>query len=141
MARRTIRCYGNERRNLFYEEYSSQAAAVRAEFRATVNALRDQPRTGWCRPDFDMLSKQYRELGKLRFKAGNAQHRPLGFFGPGENDFTFLIWATERDGKFDPPGVRETALSRMQSIKEGSARAYEFDYEVVREGADRKGDA
>jgi hypothetical protein len=141
MARWLIRCYGNERRNLFDEEYSRHDAKVRAEFRATLNGLRDQPRAGWSRPDFDMLSKQYRELGKLRFKAGNAQHRPLGFFGPGVSEFTLLIWATERDGKYHPPGVRYTALERMNRIKDGKAQVYEFDFEEVRNGDEREGDA
>ena len=31
--------------------------------------------------------------------------------------FTFLIWATERDDKFDPPGVRDTALDRMRLVQ------------------------
>jgi hypothetical protein len=88
-----------------------------------------------------MLSKQYRELGKLRFKAGNAQHRPLGFFGPGVSEFTLLIWATERDGKYHPPGVRDTALERMNRIKDGKAQVYEFDFEEVRNGDEREGDA
>jgi hypothetical protein len=142
MARWIIRCYGNDRRNLFDEQYRGQPPAVRAEFRATLNGLRDQPIDGWSRAaGFDRLSGAYRDLGKLLFKAANAQHRPLGFFGPGENEFTLLIWATERDQKFDPPGVRDTALQRMRAIQNGTAKTYEFDFEEIRRRTEREGDA
>lgn len=128
MARWIIKCYGNERRNLFDEQYRDQDVTVRAEFRAVLNALRDQPMEGWCRPDFDRLSGQYSELGKLRFKVSNVQHRPLGFFGPQQNEFTLLIWATERDGKFNPAGIQDTALERIKRIGDGRAKVYEFDF-------------
>src|ERR1700683_832539 len=124
MPKWALKGYGNNRRALFEEEYRAQTGKARAEFRATWNGLRDQEREAWTRPaGFDMLSGKYRELGKLRFKASNVQHRPLGFFGPGSNEFTFLAWATERDSRFDPPGIRETALSRVQAIRDGRAEA------------------
>jgi hypothetical protein len=129
-----LKGYGNDRRALFEEEYRAQSAAARAEFRATWNGLRRQPRALWVRPaGFDMLSGQFNQLGKLRFKASNAQHRPLGFFGPGANEFTLLTWATERDKKYDPPGIRETALDRLNAIREGRAEVYEFDFADIRE--------
>jgi hypothetical protein len=109
MAEWSVRCFTNTRgADLFDRQYSDQVAAVRAEFRATLNGLLAQDDiTGWCRPNgFDRLSGKYRDLGKLRFKVGNVQHRPLGFFGPEIRTLTLLIWATERDGKFDPPNVR-----------------------------------
>ncbi len=133
MPRWGLKSYGNDRRPLFEEEYRGQTAVARAEFRATWNGLRDQLREDWTRPaGFDMLAGKYNEHGKLRFKANNAQHRPLGFFGPGSNEFTFLVWATERDSKFHPPEIRETALDRLKAINEGRAVAYEFDLDDVR---------
>lgn len=97
------------------------------------NGLKDQQRKEWVRPaGFDMLSGKYGKLGKLRFKAANAQHRPIGFFGPGPNEFTLLAWATERDSKYDPPDIRETALKRMEAIENGTSPAYDFDFEEVR---------
>jgi hypothetical protein len=116
--------------DLFDRDYSRQRPAVRAEFRATLNGLLAQEDiTGWCRPNgFDRLSGKYRELGKLRFKVAGVQHRPLGFFGPGRKTFTLLIWATERDGKFDPPSVRDTALRRMVEVKQDLRRADECNF-------------
>lgn len=125
----TIKGFCNDRRKLFDEDYQSQQAAVRADFRTVLNGLRDQVAIeGWSRPNgFDRLKGKYRELGKLRFKVKNVQHRPLGFFGPGAREFTLLIWATERDGKFDPPNVRDTALERMKQTIADPTRAQEFD--------------
>lgn len=122
MAAWTILCYHNERgSDLFCREYAAQPTRVRAKFRTTLDVLRDQPMEGWCRENgFDLLAgkkhRRYRGLGKLRFKTPEAAFRPLGFFGPRRRTFTFLAWATERDGKFDPPGVLETSLRRMGSI-------------------------
>lgn len=123
MATWAIVCFHNERgRDLFCQEYEAKTAAARAKFRATINALRDQPtREGWCRENgFDLLSgkkyRRYHGLGKLRFKTADAAHRPLGFFGPSPGMFTLLVWATERDGAFHPPEVLETALRRMRAV-------------------------
>jgi len=127
-----IRCYRNESGNdLFAKAYREQSPAVRAKFRAILNGLRAQPAIeGWSRPNgFDRLNgKKYRELGKLRFKVEKVQHRPLGFFGPSEMTFTLLVWATERDDKFDPPDVRDTALQRMYWVKQNPERSCECDF-------------
>jgi hypothetical protein len=127
----TIKCFVNEHgRDLFDGDLKKQSAVARAEFRATLNGLRAQPPIqGWCRPfGFDRLSGKYRDLGKLRFKADKVQHRPLGFFGPGKNEFTLLIWATERDGKFYPPSVRNTALKRMRLARTEPKHSHDCDF-------------
>lgn len=126
-----IRCYCNESGNdLFAKAYREQAPAVRAQFRAVLNGLRAQATIeGWNRPNgFDRLSGKYRELGKLRFRVQNVQHRPLGFFGPADKTFTLLAWATERDWKFDPADVRDTALKRMDWVKQRPERSCECDF-------------
>jgi len=126
-----VRCFrATGGRDLFDGDYGRQPPEVRAEFRATINGLLAQEEiTGWCRPNgFDRLSGKYRELGKLRFKVANVQHRPLGFFGPERKTFTLLIWATERDGKFNPPNVREAALRRMAQGKQNPRRANECNF-------------
>lgn len=129
MPRWTIMGYGNDRRRNFEEQYRNQPTVVRAEFRAIVNGLRDQPREAWTRPaGYDQLPGRFRELGKLLIKVPNVQHRPLGFVWPAKMVFVFLIWTTERDRKFDPPNARETALKRRIQILKGGAMAHEFDY-------------
>lgn len=126
-----IKSFRNESgTDLFEKEYRAQSAAVRAEFRAVLNGLSAQPRIeDWNRPNgFDRLGGRYRELGKLKFKVQNVQHRPLGFLGPFQMTFTLLIWATERDGKFDPPDVRETALKRMKLVVANPERCHECNF-------------
>ncbi len=125
-----IRFFRTGQRSEFLEKYDEQSAKVRAEFRATMNGLLDQPSiTGWSRPNgFDRLSREYRELGKFRFKVENVQHRPLGFFGPDQKMYTLLVWATERDGKFDPRGVRDLAMKRMKMIRANPELAAEYDF-------------
>jgi len=130
-----IKCYRSERgRELFYEAYLAQSFDARAELRAVINGLKDQPEiTGWARENgFDLLSgkkyRSYRGLAKLRFKADGVQHRPLGFFGPGIREFTLLIWATERGGAFHPRNVLDTALTRMNEIKGNRDQAYEYHF-------------
>jgi hypothetical protein len=126
-----IRCFCNARGEaLFDEAYREQLPEARAKFRATLNGLKAQPGIeGWCRPNgFDRLSGKYRQLGKIRFQAVKVQHRPLGFFGPTSRTFTLLVWATERDGKFDPPNVREVALERMKLVINNPERSREFDF-------------
>ena len=133
MSRWRILCFHNQSgRDLFCEEYAAQTPHARAKFRTTINVLRDQERNCWTRPiGFDLLTgkkyRQYRGLGKLRFKTAEAAHRPLGFFGPQSGSFTLLIWATERDGKFRPPNVLDTAFSRMRSVIENHGLADECD--------------
>jgi hypothetical protein len=126
-----VRCFCNARGDdLFDREYRVQTPEVRAEFRATLNGLLAQEDIrGWCRPNgFDRLNRKYRELGKLRFKVANVQHRPLGFFGPKQKTFTLLIWSTERDGKFSPPNVRDTALQRMSQVLRDMERTCECNF-------------
>ena len=126
-AIRSFRAQGG--RKVFLEEYKCQSPAVRADFRSLLTVLREQPLiTGWCRPNFDRLSRRFRELGKLRLKVQNVQHRPLGFFGPTPRTFTLLAWATERDGDYDPPNVREVALKRMSLVINNPELADDSDF-------------
>lgn len=134
MAVWVIQCFHNDRgRDLFCEEYARKPARARAKFRTTLELLCDQPAIeGWCRENgFDFLTgkkyQRYRALGKVRVNAANAAHRPLGFFLPGTRIFVLLIWATERDGKFDPPNVLETALTRMHRVLELPELAHACD--------------
>lgn len=128
-----IRCFRTERgRDLFCEAYNAQPARARAKFRAIINGLQDQPTIeGWSRANgFDRLTgKKYRRysgLGKIQVRTG-TEHRPLGFFGPGAATFTLLIWATERDGEFDPPGVLDRALERMLLVNSNAELSNDCD--------------
>jgi len=94
-----------------------QQPKVMARMDALMIHLRQQPKDGWIRPYYDTLSDG---IGEVRFKVMNILHRPLGFFGPDRNDFTFLFFATKK-AKFDPPNAIDTAVSRKAEIENGSA--------------------
>ena len=73
-------------------------------------------------------------IHQLVLKIENMQHRPLGFIGPGEKEFTFLIPATKRQGRkhqtrWDPPNAIDLAIQCMNAVtNDGSRiRAYPFD--------------
>ena len=124
-----VRCFHSVHgSDLFCKDYEKQTVKAKAEFRSTLSSLLAQPDIeGWRRPEFDRLKGRYHKLGKLRFSANNVKHRPLGFFLPGERVFVLLIWATERDWKFDPPDVRDTAMERMTAVLADPERATDCD--------------
>ena len=56
---------------------------------------------------------------EIRFKYKQIQYRPLGFFGPNANDFTFLVPATEQGDKFKPKDAIKMAEERRINILKG----------------------
>lgn len=55
-------------------------------------------------------------LFEIRFKS-NVQYRPLACYGPDTaKEVTLLMGATEREGRFEPPGACLTALRRKALI-------------------------
>jgi hypothetical protein len=99
-------------------------AALRAAERATVlNALqylRDLPRDGWGRPDFDQLHGKCAGMGELRFKFGGVQQRLIGFFGPWRMSFTILLPVQKRGRSFDPRDWENSALRRRAEVEADS---------------------
>lgn len=79
--------------------------------------LRQQRREKWTRPFYDTLRDG---VGEVRFKANRIQHRALGFFGPDQNEFTFLILATKTN-RFNPPNAIDIAVERRKLILSGNA--------------------
>lgn len=57
--------------------------------------------------------------------------RRIGYFS-GELEFTILAFATERDNKFDPLHICETAKQRKQQIEQRKELAREFKFEEER---------
>lgn len=83
--------------------------------------LLQQPRDNWTRPYYDTLRDG---VGEIRFKVKGILHRPIGFFGPRRNDFTFLFFATKRD-EFEPRDAIDIAVMRKAQIENGAARIVE----------------
>jgi hypothetical protein len=71
---------------------------------------------GWTRPRYDGLHGG-EGVGEVRFEVNNIVYRPLGFFGPTVDDFTFLYFATEKSRRFVPPNALTHAIDRMNIVK------------------------
>ncbi|MGD0883576.1 MAG: type II toxin-antitoxin system RelE/ParE family toxin [Thermodesulfovibrionales bacterium] len=58
------------------------------------------------------------------------QYRPLGFFGPKEDEFTLLIGAQEKDWKLEPKNADEIAERRRKLILEGGDNIDDYFKEI-----------
>ena len=103
--------------------FDQQSGRVRAKFRSRLRVLGQQERSAWDRPYFALLSGTGAGLGEIRFNADGTEHRPLGFFMPG-NVFTIVICALERNGRFVPHGAVETGLMRRAAILNNAERSH-----------------
>ena len=69
-----------------------------------------------------MLSGDCDGLFEVRFRIGRTQYRPLGCFGPGDQEVTLLIGAKEVNGHFRPLSACTTAQHRKALVM--SSRRY-----------------
>jgi hypothetical protein len=109
---------------------------VQAEFDVHWEFLRVRPRSEWKRPKAHKLEPEhkrgYRDFFEFRFFAAKKQQRPLGFFGPGADEFTLLIWAIEKGSTFDPPEAVATCEKRLAAINAGAAKVKPWDEEEIK---------
>lgn len=97
---------------------------MQAELDVALNFLGSLRRELWTNPRrfAARLDKQkWPDFYEIRFKHKNVQYRPIGFFGPKSDEFTFVIWCTEKGGNILPKTWYNTAKARMDEIKEGQA--------------------
>lgn len=129
MIRWKINCYlSSSGRDVIDDWFRDQGPKVQAEFLARLHYLKQQPITGWTRPHFARLTGDCAGLGEIRFKADRVQHRLLGFFGPAQAEFSIVICAQEKDGKFEPRDACKTGLHRKGDILRDGAHAHECDF-------------
>jgi len=107
--------------------YGAKSSEVRAAFDMALRHLRDQPPSNWVRPFVGSLKRECSGLVEIRFKAGNIQHRPIGFYGPNRMQFTILEFAIEKDRKFVPASVCRTALRKKSEVISDPKRVAEYD--------------
>jgi hypothetical protein len=89
-----------------------------------------RPRTEWRRPHVAKLAKNvdYKDFYEIRFFADRVQQRPIGFFGPNADDFTIVLWATEKGDKLIPKAWNAISNSRRTEIENNTALAVELDF-------------
>lgn len=120
----TFRSYFDSRKvSSAFAWYNSGTPEMRAKFISRLKFLAAAPRDKWVRPLFDVLSGECRGLGEVRFKANKIEHRPLGFFSPG-NVFTFVFFAIEKGGSFEPKSACKVGLLNKEEIKKKPERSH-----------------
>lgn len=65
-------------------------------------------------PQYVSALKGYEGIYELRVVASGVQYRPLGFFGPGDREFTLLIGAVEK-GRLVTKGLRNSGQAAPRS--------------------------
>ena len=95
-------------------------AAVKQHFKVRVKYLSNTGIRDWKEPQAKKL-KGVTGIYEIKFKANGVQHRPLGFFGPNDDEFTILVWATHKQDIYDPNDAISTAERRRNFIKTGGA--------------------
>jgi len=82
----------------------------------------------WRRPWTEQLKGNCDGLVAIRFKAGKVEQRLIGFFGP-DQSFTFVYWAFEKNGKYQPKGCCGIAQERKRTVQKNPKRSREFKFE------------
>jgi len=112
------------------KHYNSANEELKANLENALEYLICLERSEWIRPRAHRMTKcdEFRDFFEIRFKANNVQQRPIGYFGPGANDFTILIWATEKGNKLIPEEWCSIANRRRLEIIEGKAKAEKLKF-------------
>lgn len=127
-----IKCYVSPGgKNEIQETYDSGSDGLRAELEVGLTFLTPRSREEWRRPRVAKLSKcdEFRDFFEIRLFADRVQYRPIGFFGPGQNEFTILIWAIEKGRKLIPEEWCAKANRRRKQLIAGQATSQSLKLE------------
>ena len=102
------------------QDVDRQSEAWLEHFRARLKYLGASKAADWHTPHAKKL-KGIEGIYEIRFKTSGVQQRPLGFFGPGSNQFTILILATHKDDVYKPSSAIDTATHRRKAIQGNQA--------------------
>lgn len=119
-----IKCYvASNGSSQVQSAYDSGSAALKAELEVELEYLKIRGREEWRRPHAAKLTKcdDFRDFYEIRMYSDRVQQRPIGYFGPGANDFTILLWATEKGGKLYPENWCKKANRLRKEIRDGIA--------------------
>jgi hypothetical protein len=124
--------FHNEQRTDLIEEWLAGLcieARAKIERRFTYLAALEY-KVDWRRPFAAKLKgKKYSTLYEIRITWDKIQYRPLGCFGPREEEeFTLLIGAIERGtGIFEPRRAPDIAIRRCKQIHQDRRYVGEYD--------------
>lgn len=117
-------------KGVWTNKYNSFSFSEQAKADARILYLRDQPPSMWVSPQAKKLSSKNnsdcKDIYEIRFKAKNVQQRPLGFFGPDDDVFTIVLWATHKGKQWDPKEYCSIAKARYEDVKNGRVKNIEI---------------
>jgi hypothetical protein len=99
--------------------YRSQGPKVQAKFDRRLHDLQQMAPNEWRDPYTKQLEGACDGLVEIRFKADRIQHRPLGFYGPRQHEFTIVFCAIEQGDRFEPADACAIALRRKDEVVTG----------------------
>ena len=102
--------------------YERGSKKLQARFKSRLVILANLPLSEWHEGYVKSLHGPCAGLAEIRFKADRVEQRPLGFHS-GNQEFTILFWAKEKNGRFVPLSVCETALKRKAEVLENKGWA------------------
>lgn len=123
----------------FYWYVSPSGACVRDEMDVLVEdaLLAQMRRQRTLAPNLWVgLVKQLRGKQRGYFEnlitlgtSDKVQHRPIGFMGPGRQEYTILAYATHKMNIYNPPGVFDVLKKRRENVEkyEGCKRVIKLD--------------
>jgi hypothetical protein len=111
----TIKVYSKDGKTRITDKWlKSLPAGAQAEITTTLRYLQTQEL--WGRPYSAQLRGKFSLIHELRIKWQRNQYRPLGFFGPNEDEFTLLIGAIEKGSNFEPKNAPASADERRKLV-------------------------
>jgi len=113
---------------IVHKWFENQTDAVQTAFLARMKFLVGLPGNGWDRPYVGQLHGQCKGLFEIILEADNVQHRPIGYFSAKE-EFTFLLFATEKDDEFRPKNTCKLAQLAKQIASTCEERVREINIE------------
>jgi hypothetical protein len=116
----TIRLFVSDVQGWINSRNPKAKAKIEARIRHLENA------TDW-KPYVKKL-KGYKNLYEIKIIHNNIQYRLIGCYGPNvqRREFTILVCAIEKEGKYNPPSVFETAERRSKLIFQNEGYSYEY---------------
>lgn len=75
------------------------------------------------------LHGKYDDFFENLFIVGDVQQRPMGFMGPGRQEYTVLAYSTHKQKRYDPAGVFDTLKPRRDHVVQfgGCKRVIKLD--------------
>ena len=93
------------------------------DFHSILRYLEVTPRDLWVRPDYSPFDA---EIGEIRFKANNLQHRVFGFFLMEVKQYVMLAGSQKKGKTYDPRDVVETARKRRKLVLADRSCIHEY---------------